>query len=293
MLEFLNRFFNSNKKTKPLDVFSSGLLISVQNRLDKNALELFLKQIEVFTNDQSVAYSGKYKSIAFPYFEHSELFASLLIKHNSNEDTLTANLSLYNGIITKFEFNQEPRIFYSCDSWQDIDPIIIDVQLFFDPLNREHTYIDNGVDALKLSGILQRWYSNDILTSKLSTPLNETQISMLLSKYDTKFPDEYINIIRQTEGVELLDIISIYPLRDINAVDGLRCNGGCEMFVFAEVHGECSFYVKSGDYSGAIYFSPYDDIEDYFGISLTKAFSECLKNYCRYEKELLKKLILL
>lgn len=253
MLKLFKNLFRCDKKTKPLDIFSSGLLISVQNRLDKNALELFLKQIEVFTNDQSAAYSRKYQSIAFPYFEYFELFASLLIKHNSNENTLTANLSLYNGIITKFEFSQEPRIFYSCDSWQDIDPIIIDVQLFFDLLNREHTYVDNGVDAAKLSGTLQHWYSNGIVTSTLSTPLNETQISMLLSKYDAKFPDEYINIIRQTEGIELLDIISIYPLRDINSVDGLRCNGGCEMFVFAEVNGEGSFYVKSGDYSGTIY----------------------------------------
>lgn len=139
--------------------------------------------------------------------------------------------------------------------------------------NDPNSFVQNTFEKQKLDSIPK--FSGILVELKNIQPINqvfepiETEfLENFINKIDSRLPQEYIEIIKQTEGVEFMDysILGISEIRSTGLDDG-------NYFHLVEFD-DGVIAVKEEDKSGTIYFCHYSGLLDNLGTDFGKIITE-------------------
>lgn len=282
IVDWLKRVFRNNNK---LHKFELDVINAVKNVLDDDAVNIIQNQIDNVrfvqrlsaTNGKEVNLYLSQKNddkLQFPFSDTQELFAKIFIVKSNELKILKVDLWLVNGRLFSLLFSEAPSVFYSGRSYKNIIPEIKDVKIWYNPIRTKNIYSNEFIKSFEFHGWLKEILPQ-VTMSELRMPLSSDTIKSYISRFDTKFPDDYLELVSQAEGVIIFNFCTILGLRSVNHV---VTKNNCNAYIIAEVSGCGALVVKYESYTGDIFlWSNFDDCDEILvGTSLKEAINYSL-----------------
>ena len=179
---------------------------------------------------------------------------------------LRVDFWLVQGHLFSLQFNQSPRGI-------DADRIEIkDAKVLVDPMVPVVAEPRRPIEPDTLTDWAREWATRWRLTN-LREPLSEPQRRQILDQLDTQLPADCLELVAQTEGLEL-DGCVVYGLSEVRSVvlPAQNC------YVLDELADRGVLAVKEGQSDRKIYFVDYEGQEEEMGTSFRAAVERLLEN---------------
>jgi hypothetical protein len=224
----------------------------VQRHADDKEVNLFsLKWGKPFFN----------KDIKFPMDREEVKVAEVYFYTSANSKSMRATIWFVRGYIFSIEFDQTPKIMKK-DKVQ-VDKIIVFVNPMIESEKDKKKIITiDGVERT-IGNWLKKWKS-----PRVYKPLTNKLRNELVDHFNGKLPDDYIDIIAQTDGVETKEF-TIYGLKEIRSLIMPDQN----YYILATMALKGVLCVEQGSERNEIYYLSYerDGVPTNQGLSLCKA----------------------
>ena len=265
------------RREPPLSALERRLLNALADQLSPEAKPLLSKQIEAVnlvqrhTSDKEVNLyhieRGKPvfdPAFVFPIAVEEVRLGRVSFVAPGKPKAFRVDFWIVHGHLFSLEFNQSPR-------GVDADRIEIeDVEVLVDPMVPASVEARRPLEADALRGWPSEWPTKWQLT-RLSEPLPQPDRERILEQLDAKLPADYLELVAQTEGLEL-DGCVVYGLSDVRSVVLPAAN----YYVLAEFADRGVLAVKEGKSEGTVLFVDYEGQEEGMGFSFRAAVERLL-----------------
>ncbi len=245
-----------SKRYEPLKPYEKRILLSVGDQLSPEKLAPFLKQIEAI---HSVERNGRKKEVLCRYraqdkmmlkdaspFSNSlpeRICASVRFQVASLNEAFQAEIGLVNGVLFSIEFNKSPKKIGR-------KPVAIQEAKIF-PETMWPDPVQAPPESLK--GPIGKW-TDKMDFSSFHHPLSKKAFKEWVDYFNVSFPTEYLDIIKQTEGMESDNFI-IYGLSSLSRVVFPDEN----YLILSEIKGCGVLTIGRSDSNGSIQFFDFED----------------------------------
>ena len=265
--------------------FEKRIIEEVEARLNSEGCSRLQQQVEAINKIQRLA-DGKEvnlyqmrngkpafdEKLRFPDGRTEALLASARLVHPENGTKLEVKIWLVKGKLFSLEFNKSPKQFFVDSSLDSIQPEIIDVKIRFDPMHPPPISTDKPIDESALTGWLREWHAKGQVAG-LHASLPKSEQATYLDSIDALLPPDYLELVAETEGVELAACV-VYGLAGIRHVVLPEAT----YYMLAEIEGLGALAVKDGNRNAELYFLHYEDNDARpVGTSFQKAIVDLLK----------------
>ena len=264
--------------------FETRIIEEVKSHLVVDARTRLQRQVEVINKIQRLS-DGKevnlYQmrhgkpafddSLRFPNAADEELLASVNLVGSDKNAKLKAEIWLAKGRLFSLVFNKPPKQFFEGVNLKSVQPEIVDVKIWFDPMH-PHS-VDKGqlIDESALSGWLREW-SDKGRVAGLHAPLPQSERSAYLTRIDAQLPPDYLELVAQTEGARFAACV-VYGVTGIRQIVWPEAN----YYILAEIEGLGALAVKDADQDAELYLLHYEDNDSRsVGTSFQKAVANLL-----------------
>jgi len=239
------------------------LLTELKSKLNSDAAKIFDLQIQQINYVRRQLNS---KNIYFMNRKNGELFRDPKIKFPNCQDEVklcTMNFVdrkskinykavfwLVKGHLFELDINNNLRKIKNLDDIE-IHNIIIHENPMEVKTSKE--YLLKDMEALKLKGSIKEWLS-DFKISETKEPLPEKDRKEIIKKLSTCFPDDYLELVEQTEGV----IVNDWSIMGLSQIYEVTIKGD-DFLLIADKRGEACLLLKSQSSDGEIYFQNYNE----------------------------------
>jgi len=265
-----------------------------RDSLSEEAKEILDRQMEAFDLYARMgAYKNKYVGMIRHDDDHLSSWTSqhkfklftddensiASVKMRINRRTIRCNILLYRGILSAIEFNRPPKeVFPQGTKQEGIE--IISVDTIMDPM-ASGLRTEPLTDKSKLYGKLSEW-NHEFGLSDLKHPVVEGLQKKIAKFYKTKFPQDYMEVVSQTEGLHVghcringLGEIRTFIMPKTDTTP--ECSEGC-LLVIAEIEGMGELGVCHYRKDGKIYYYDSEMLDPVFaGLSLYEIIDEELR----------------
>lgn len=282
MFRLLNSLLGGGADFYPLE---SRILEEVKSRLDTEGSTRLQRQIEVINKIQRLAdgkevnlYQMRHSkptfddNLRFPNAADEGLLASVNLAGPDRRTKLRVDVWLAKGRLFSLVFNKPPKQFFAGSNLKTVQPEIADVKIWLDPMRPHSSEADKPVDASALTGWLRKWNAKGFVAG-LHDPLQESERAECLARVDAQLPQDYLELVAQTEGANLA-ICVVYGVAGIRQIVWPEAN----YYILAEIEGLGALAVKDGDRHAELYLLHYEDNDaESVGTSFQKAVADLLK----------------
>lgn len=230
IIEFLSilyyRFFGSKK----IRTYEKACLEAWTQKLSKDALAIVEQQVNLFnligrqSYDKLVifwyikdfSYQNLPEKFLFP-LKYEAVVAKVWFRTNDKKtgSKYSAEITFYQGRIFSIEFSKPPKNIFINPKDKNNKLEIIDVIVLLDPMVA-NPYATETLNNISLTGWLSDWNQKWGLEN-LKQPLSNSKRNHLLKQYDSAFPEDYLELVAQTEGLKVkhCDIHGLSKIRSI------------------------------------------------------------------------------
>lgn len=172
---------------------------------------------------------------------------------------------LVQGTLFSLQFDQSPRGI-------DASRIEIkDVKVMVDPMVPAVAERREPIEADTLTDWPREW-SRKWAVARLREPLPGPDQQRILAQLDAKLPTDYLELVAQTEGLELPGCV-VYGLSEVRSVVLPEAN----YYVLSELADRGVVAVQEGKADGTVFFVDYEGQEEDMGFSFRDAIERLLE----------------
>lgn len=213
IMNFIRSFFTRNGLYR----HEYEVIASITKYVDDDLCIQLNAQLNILQTLASCRRFFDMKEVYFTY-KVEEIPKSVIFKHkataefcrinfiNSQQEIMKADISISDGLIDKIMFNKNPKKFFENISSFNTNVNVLNVNLWFNPNNYP------SFDAVNESKLYYGWIYSIVLkniASEVLPPIAAEERNMIIKSIDAKLPDDYIELIKQSDYVMLdKDILS-------------------------------------------------------------------------------------
>jgi len=154
--------------------------------------------------------------LTFPNDAEELIVALVEIRTAGNRSTVIARIVLHLGKLSSLEFKTEPRL---AGFTNDTDVEVVDIQLIADPMASRTDMKAGRIAEFSIPA----WWGCLLRLSKIAriekyvAPASDQSVQMLIKAHSGLLPDDYLEIIKQSDGVIArgVTILGAHELRSI------------------------------------------------------------------------------
>jgi hypothetical protein len=265
MINFLRRVFSGSTG---LYKYEHNIIGEVQSRLGLDAGDRLQKQVEKINKIQRLVERKEVNfyqmchgrpafddSLRFPDQSDEAILAGMSLVHPEKRTKLKVEVRLAKGRLFSFLFNKSPARFFAGLDLKNLQPEIVDVTIWRDPMQFHIPSVSVSIDEVNLTGWLQELSSEGCVTD-LHRSLPDAEREVMLRSIDARLPTEYIDLCAQTEGVKL-GTCTVYGMSGIRKVVLPDHN----YYLLAEIERKAALAVEEGSQEAKIYFLDFENEE--------------------------------
>lgn len=185
----------------------------------------------------------------FPFRAEDTSVARVALRATGSKgrSSLRADISLFRGRFFGLEFNKRPQTVFPKDVKSE-KVEVTDVAVLVDPMSVESYETEPLRDTSTLRGWLREWAQERELR-ELHQPLPPSTRDKIVEHLDTGLPSDYLELVEQTEGVEVghCEIHGLSQIRTIVLPD-------VGLYILAEVEDRGAVGVQQGESDGVLYY---------------------------------------
>lgn len=176
-----------------------------------------------------------------------------------------------NGRLFSLIYDKPPRRFFGEVALAAVKPEIRYLKVWMDPTQPSSLSVQRPEDPSKLRGWLKELHARGLVAGLYEAPCDSKRRESL-SGIDAKLPDDYIDLVSQTDGA----IVGNWTIWGPNAIRKVALPLA-NYYVLAESEGKGALLVREGDTEPRLYFvsAESDEVQE-IGKSLSLAIDERL-----------------
>jgi hypothetical protein len=263
--------------------FEQQLLDDLSQRLSNEASKVFKSQIK---SARSIVREAELRSVLVYYnrrggnkgldnlpafVDQSEQIrlATAKLKRENSRKTLKVDFWLVHGHLFEISYSSPPKIFFGTRDLDSVRPTSIEFVIWVDPM------VDNAKAQKKAAAPFSLDEAQAMLGSqnvhKLATPFLLETIERELLKFESKFPEDYIEFLSKTDGctVDGCDVLCLNLVRSVAITDSTY-------IILAEQEGHRALALKENTAKCELFAIDYSDE---IPISLGVEFLPTLKKF--------------
>jgi hypothetical protein len=205
--------------------FESAIVNEVALRLSADAAALLQRQMLSINKVQRLARGkevnlycmrrGKAQfddALRFRDTRGEALLATATVRNPGTNQVIACELWLANGRLFSFLFDKPPGNVFSRTELKTARPSVSDVRILFDPMSARP--LAKLRTPSTIEGWVARWRDNGLIAD-VRPPLDERLRMSILKGLDCRLPDDYLELLNQTDGLRIGGI-------EVHGLEGLR-----------------------------------------------------------------------
>lgn len=264
-MNWIKQLFRAKEEQREIEPLERSLFAELESRLGPEAAAIYRKQISCYClaywfYRENVTRFGikpppeleaEVDGIGPPFPTDSEgVLATAVFGVQGESIRYTVLYEIHDGITASLRFEQAP----SSTAWKSTSITIHEFTLHFDPMVSKRIRPE-GRTSMQVDD-LTGWLRDLAVRhhgQALQFPFNQAEVDARLANFDTAFPPELKEILRQTDGISFPERIDIFPMDEIYDVD--MGKGGI-YYIIGQFHPLCDpayLMVKQGGKETTLY----------------------------------------
>jgi hypothetical protein len=245
-------------------------VLDQQLRLFNLIQRLSEDKLVVFHDVGSDPYRNWPESALFAFRGEEALAATVLLKPSLQATLIRVDVMLHRGRLSSLEFSAPPK-----ERLRSSGIEILKIDEWIDPMRADTRQDTPEADELPmLTGEMKEWIERNSV-SDLRKPLTKSEIDLYLQRFDIVVPEDYVELISQTNGLRSGNCIVLGPsrIRKIVLPERTLC-------VLVEIEKRGVIGVEQQNQSGdLLFFSNEDEIRPVGSSLLTALEQECIPEH--------------
>lgn len=294
--KWLMRFFGIKEKCRDVAPLEHALIAALESRLSPEAAAIYRQQASCYRKaywhyqeDETrfgfappPALKKKYDAIGPPFPTDAEGWLATVV-FSAGDDSVRYTVKYYVGYGTTgtLKFDRCP----SSKAWESTSVTVHEFTLHLDPMicRRKRPKGRTMMRATDLSGWV-RELADVHKARDLQFPFLDEELDARLAGFEVTFPEEYIETLRETDGINFKNKIALFAVQDIYDVDLEDNNTYYLIGQFAPFDDPAYLMVKKGAKDGLLYRAGMADPPTPLGTSLKTVLHDALRRRRRVVK---------
>lgn len=210
------------------------------------------------------------ENLRFPHEKGEVLLATVELDTDRGKP-LTVDVWMVNGRLFSLAYDKPPKEYFAAQDLENVETSSMEVKVHLDPMSQGTPTRSTSVDAASLTGWLHEWQMKGLIVG-LHPPMASAERSECLQRMDTTLPSDYIELMQQTDGLELESVV-VHGLARTRQLVLPEAN----YWVLAESSKYRAVAIEEGSHSSTLFvFNYVDDERRSAGNSFQQALQELL-----------------
>ena len=228
-------------------------------------------------------FGGKEVKLSYHHNNSGQSFACMgerefmrFTVQRADSETMKVDVLINYGGIDSLLFRKYPKKFFKNVNFANNPPKITESKLLCNPMTPDNDLSEEKIDPTKLTGWVKSCYDRGFFTD-LRQPIESNERESYLAGFDTKFPDDYLEFLKQADYGELNGSLPVGREPEVegehetliygNLIKGLRTYDPIIRgllhkglyYMIADVGLIGPLVVRAGDYTGEVVLLKNDD----------------------------------